>query len=166
LKSFELFGIKKLNFQTEFNYVRPYTYSHASVQQNYSHFNEPLAHPLGANFMESATFINYRYKRIFIEAKCVYAFYGADSGGTDFGKNIFISYTYRPNEYGNYTAQGYQTSLLTASLRGAYILDTRMNFKIELGFSYRVQESKYNSTKTPFIFVGVRTDLCNLYSDY
>ena len=165
-KSFDLFKVKKLNFQTEFNYVRPYTYSHGSVQQNYGHMNQPLAHPLGANFMESASFINYTYKRFFLEAKCVYAIYGGDSSTSDYGKNIFISYANRPNEYGNYTGQGYQSQLVTASLRVAYILDTRMHLKVELGFADRVLTTSYATAHTPYIFFGIKTDLCNLYDDF
>ncbi len=166
LKSFDLFKINKLNFQTEFNYVRPYTYSHGSVQQNYSQLNQPLAHPLGANFWESSNFLNYRHKRIFVEAKFIYALYGADSAGTDYGKNIFTSYTQRPNDYGNFTGQGFQTTLITASLRGAYVLDSQSNLKIELGFAYRVEKNQYITKQYPFFFIGIRTDLCNLYSDY
>lgn len=165
-KSFDMFTIKYLNFQTEFNYVRPYTYSHGSVQQNYGHFNEPLAHPLGANFWESATFLNYRYKRLFIEAKCVYAVYGGDSAGTDYGKNIFISYVNRPSDYHNFTGQGFQTNLITASLRAAYILDTRMNLKIELGFADRIKKTSYKTEQTPFVFLGLKMDLFNSYDDY
>ena len=165
-KSFDLFKIKHFNFQTEFNYVRPFTYSHGSVQQNYGHMNQPLAHPLGANFMESATFLNFSHKRIFIEGKLTYAVYGADSAGTDFGKNIFISYTNRAKDYGNYTTQGFQTNLITASLRVAYILDTRMNLKIELGVADRIEQRKYTSKQIPYVFIGIKTDLCNLYDDY
>ncbi|MGZ4034727.1 MAG: hypothetical protein ACXVPU_01970 [Bacteroidia bacterium] len=165
-KSFDLFKIKKLNFQTEFNYVRPYTYSHASVQQNYGQMNQPLADPLGANFVESATFINYRYKRLFVEGKCTYAIYGGDSSTTDYGKNIFISYVNRPNEYGNFIGQGFQTRLITASLRGAYVLDTHMNLKIELGFADRIITSTYSTKQTPYIFFGIKTDLSNLYDDF
>lgn len=166
LKSFDLFTIKKLNFQTEFNYVRPYTYSHGSVQQNYGHFNQPLAHPLGANFMESASFLNYGYKRLFIEARFIYALYGADSAGTDYGKNIFISYTKHPKEYGNFLGEGLQTNLITGSLRVAYIIDSRMNLKMECGIAYRIEQSKYKTITTPFLFIGLRTDLCNLYDDF
>jgi hypothetical protein len=165
-KSFDLFKIKRLNFQTEVNYVRPYTYSHGSVQQNYGHLNQPLAHPLGANFMESATFINYHYKRIFVEAKCVYAVYGADSTGIDNGKNIFISYNQRPKDYGNITTQGIKTDLVTASLRGAYMLDTKMNLKIELGFAERMERTVIKTVQTPFVFIGIRMDLSNMYNDF
>lgn len=165
-KSFDLFKVRHFNFQTEFNYIRPYTYAHGSVQQNYGHFNEPLAHPLGANCMESSTFLNYRYKRLFIEAKFVYAYYGGDIGGTDYGKNIFISYVNRPSDYGNYTGQGFHTRLMTGSLRFAYMLDTRMNLKIELGFADRIQQSAFATKQIPYVFLGIRTDLSNLYSDY
>lgn len=165
-KSFDMFKIKHFNFQTEFNYVRPYTYAHGSVQQNYGHMNQPLAHPLGANFWESISFLNYRHKRLFIEAKVQYAKYGADSAGTDYGKNIFMSYTNRPNDYENYTTQGFQTNLITASLRGAYILDTRMNLKIEAGAAYRIEERAYSKTQIPYFFLGIKTDLSNSYSDF
>jgi len=166
-KSFDLFNIRYLNFQTEYNYVRPYTYAHGSVQQNYGQMNQPLAHPLGANFWESATFLNYRFmKRFFVEAKCVYAVYGADSSTTNYGNNIFISYTHRPSDYGNYTTQGFQTELITASLRVAYMLDTQMDLKIELGFVDRIEQTKYASHHTPYIFLGIKTDLCNLYNDF
>jgi hypothetical protein len=128
--------------------------------------NEPLAHPLGANFIESVNFLNYRYKRLFIEAKFAYAVYGGDSAGTDYGKNIFLSYKYRPSDYGHYTGQGFQTKLITASLRAAYILDTRMNLKIELGFANRIMQTAYSAKQIPYVFLGLRTDLSNLYSDY
>ncbi len=165
-KSFDMFTIKKLNFQTEINIVRPYTYAHGSVQQNYGHMNQPLAHPLGANFMESVSFLNYRHKRLFIEAKFSLAMYGGDDSISDYGKNIYISYVNRPSEYSNYIGQGIRTNLITASLRGAYILDTRMNLKIELGVAERIEETYYTKKQTPYVFLGIKTDLGNLYNDY
>jgi hypothetical protein len=165
-KSFDVFKVKQLYFQTEFNYAKPYTYSHGSVLQNYSHLNQPLAHPLGGNFMESATFVNYRHKRMLFEVKCIYAIYGADSLGQDYGKNIFISYHKHPHDFDNHIGQGIRTNLITASLRAAYIVDPKMNFKIELGLVYRVEQTAIYTKDTPYIFIGVKTDLCNLYSDY
>lgn len=165
-KSFDVFKISRLYFQTEFNYVRPYTYAHGTVLQNNGHLNQPLAHPLGANFMESATILNYRYKRLFMEAKCIYAIYGADSLGKDYGKNIFISYVNRRGDYGNTIAQGIKTDLITTSLRAAYILDPGMNLKIEAGVSYRMEHTDTYTKQTPFVFIGIKTDLCNMYSDF
>jgi hypothetical protein len=165
-KSFDLFKVHYLNFQTEFDLVRPYTYSHGSVQQNYGNMNQPLAHPMGANFAEMSVFLNYRWKRIFAELKFTDAVYGADSGGTDYGKNIFISYTQRPHEYNNYVGQGFQVKMTTVSLRLAYMLDTRMNLKIELGFADRVEQHSYYTRQVPYVFFGIRSDLFNRYEDY
>lgn len=165
-KSFDLFRIKRLNFQTELNYVRPYTYSHGSVLQSYSNLNQPLAHPLGANFIELASFLNYRYKRYFFEGKCVYAVYGADTATSDYGRNIFIPYTQHPYEYGNTTTQGVKTTLINLSLRGAYIVAPRINFKIELGAEYRIEQNEFGTNKIPYVYLGLRTDLCNMYNDY
>ncbi len=166
VKSFDIFKVKHLNVQTEVNYVRPFTYSHGSVQQNYGHMNQPLAHPLGANFIESATFLNYRFKRMFVEAKCVYAVYGADSAGADYGKNIFISYNKRAKDYENTTTQGIKTNLINLSIRAAYMLDSRMNLKIELGFAERIEQTAAVMKHTPMIFLGIRTDLCTMYNDF
>jgi len=165
-KSFDLFKIKRLNFQTEFNYVRPYTYSHGGVLQNYSNLNQPLAHPLGANFIELASFLNYRHNRLFVEGKCVYAVYGADTAHSDYGQNIFIPYTQHPHEYGNTTTQGMKTNLINLSLRCAYIIAPKINFKIELGTEYRIEQNELSTYKIPYIYFGLRTDLCNLYDDY
>jgi hypothetical protein len=96
-KNFDLFMIKNLTLQTEINAVRPYTYSHGSVQQNYANFNQPLAHPLGANFAESVTFLNYQYKKWMFETEFLYAKYGKDKNGKNFGQNIFESYTTQTN---------------------------------------------------------------------
>jgi hypothetical protein len=164
-KVFDLFRIKDLNFQTEINYVRPYTYAHASVQQNYGHYNQTLAHPLGANFTESANFINYRKNKFFIELKFVYAVYGGDSAGTDYGKNIFISYRNRPHDYYNYTGQGFYNRLMTASVRAAYLIPS-FNTKVELGFADRIHENAYSVRHVPYVFLGIRTELSNLYDDF
>ena len=57
-KYIDAFTVPNLDIQAEFNLARPYTYSHeasatvSAGQTNYAHFSQPLAHPLGGNFME------------------------------------------------------------------------------------------------------------------
>ena len=53
-KYIDAFGIKNLDLQLEYNRVRPFTYSHRDSVANYTHYNQPLAHPLGANFRSSS----------------------------------------------------------------------------------------------------------------
>ena len=51
-KYFDAFTVKNLDLQGEMNMVRPYTYTHYDSTANYTHYNQPLAHPLGAGFAE------------------------------------------------------------------------------------------------------------------
>lgn len=62
-KSYDFMKTKNLYMQMEYNRVRPYTYSHWTTLQNYGHYNQPLAHPLGANFAEFLTIIRYHRDR-------------------------------------------------------------------------------------------------------
>ena len=59
-KYIDVFSVKNLDLQGEMNLVRPFTYSHSDSVSNYTHYNQPLAHPLGANFMEAIG--SYRYQ--------------------------------------------------------------------------------------------------------
>jgi hypothetical protein len=101
LKYIDAFNVKNLDFQFETNLVRPYTYSHNDTVSNYSHYNQPLAHPLGSNFIEFIGIVNYQpaYKWI-VELKCIYYRQGLDSGGINYGGNIFLNYNTRPMDYG------------------------------------------------------------------
>lgn len=65
-KSYNFLGINKLDFLTEYNQVRPYTYSHRETITNYAHYNQELAHPLGANFRESVSKVKYQYRRFIL----------------------------------------------------------------------------------------------------
>lgn len=165
-KQFNLFGIKGLSFQAELNYVRPYTYSHGNPQQNYSNFGQPLADPEGANFIEGISFLTYRHKNMIIEGKAIITHYGADSAGSDYGHNIFISYDDRMNDYGNYVGQGVSTYLGIVGVRVAYIISPRMNRKAELGIEERVEKYPSGHTSFPYVYIGYSASLGNLYNDF
>jgi hypothetical protein len=169
-KSFDLFGIHKLRFQTELNWVRPYTYSHETALQNYAHYNQSLADPLGANFYESISFLSYRSGRFFFEAKFNYAVYGADTGGTDYGQNIFLSYIppSQSHPYDNFTTQGVKTTLIYKEFRVSYLINPAYNVNIEAGLIFRTLTSAVptlSSNTTIFTF-GIKTSLSNHYYDF
>ena len=166
-KDFDLFTLKNLNFQMELNAVRPYTYSHGSVQQNYGHYGQPLAHPLGANFREAIGIINYRYKNWLVELKGTTATYGADSlNGKSWGHDIFESYIDRDHDKKNYTTQGIKTYVKTAGVRVAYLIDHAMNAELELGWMTRSESSSIFSLNTSIVFFGIKTGIWNSYRDY
>ena len=165
-KSFHLFGIKNLNVQTEYNFVRPYTYQHRGTGQNYAHFNQALAHPMGANFYESVSFVNYRWKNFFMEAKYIFSQSGREYLNSNMGSNIFLSYDTRNAEYGNYLLQGIVTSIHYADFRLSYLVNPNTNFVVEAGVSDRQYKNKLTDTHTQFFYFGIRTALENHYFDF
>ena len=75
----------------EHNRVRPFTYSHRDSVANYTHYNQPLAHPLGANFNETIGILRYQpAPKWTLLAKAMYWKQGLDTGGRSFGSNIFL----------------------------------------------------------------------------
>ena len=165
-KSFDFLNIRNLSFQTEVNAVRPYTYSHGSVQQNYANYNQPLAHPLGANFAESVSFLNYRYQKFSIEAEILFAIYGKDSAGKNFGGNIFESYTTHPSEYGNNLCQGLKTDLFYSRLKFTYCIFPPADLMAEAGVALRQETNSISSLSSNFIFIGIKTGFMNRYTDF
>ncbi|MBZ0098420.1 MAG: hypothetical protein K8F30_05015, partial [Taibaiella sp.] len=78
-KYFDAFTLKNLDLQGEINFVRPYMYSHYDSYANYSHYNQPLAHPLGAGFFELLGAIRYQpVKNFYISARAMYYQHSTD----------------------------------------------------------------------------------------
>ncbi len=159
-------GLPGLRFQTEYNFVRPYTYQHLSTQQNYGHYNEALAHPLGANFWESVSILGYSYHRFHLDAKMVYAMYGADSAGFNYGHNIFKNYSSRPFEYGHKMLQGLETTLLNTEVTVSYLVNPKYNFNIELGVAMRDLSNDQQQERSQLVRFGFRTAITNHYYDF
>jgi hypothetical protein len=165
-KAFDIFSIKYLSFRTEINAVRPYTYSHSSVQQNYAHHGQPLAHPLGANFIESVSILNYQYKKWFAEGEILSAIYGKDKNGKNYGGNIFESYSTRPSDYGNKIGQGLTTHLLFTNIRLSYSLKPMYNLCAKAGLIYRKETNAVENNSITYFYLGIRTNIMNNYRDF
>jgi hypothetical protein len=167
IKHLNTFGINNLSTQVEFNWVRPYTYTHGSPDQSYTHFNQALAHPFGANFSELILLASYHKNKLLISSKLIFSEIGKDStSGSNIGQNIFLSYTTRNNEYGNFTGQGVKTSFMHAEIKFNYCLVPDLNLRIEAGMIQRVLKNENGfDRRTPFFFLGLKTDLYNFYRD-
>lgn len=170
LKLFDPLGIKNLIIQQEFNQVRPYTYTHELSRQTYTAFNQPLAHPLGANFSEYISIIDYRYKRWHAHSKIIFAQYGADNPGQSWGQNIFKSdyfiHQIDPTT-GNYTGQGKYTGISYILFKGSYILNPKTNLNISAGYYYRSKEHLHvDKIVSSCFFISIATNLFNQYLDF
>lgn len=134
--------ISNLDLQLEYNRVRPYSYAHRATGNDtypvnsYSHYNQPLAHPLGANFSEVLASLTYQpaYK-LTLQLNAIAALYGADTATTNWGKNIFLDYRTYEQELGNHPAQGIKTHLTILEFTTTYQL--KHNLFIDLEVKYR-----------------------------
>ena len=148
------------------NAARPYTYSQRTTLNNYGHYNQPLADPFGANFVEWVNIADYRYKRFFLRGQITYAKYGLDSAGINYGKNIFESYYTRAQDFGNHIGQGLKTSLVNVQGNVAYLLNPKYNLRLEASVTAR-QEKNDQWKKSELIFsVGLRASFRQLYYDF
>ena len=162
-KYVDAFGIKNLDLQIEHNRARPFTYSHYDSVANYTHYNQPLAHPLGANFKEFIGIASYQPAPKWLAvAKLIYYQQGRDSSSRSFGSNIVLpnSPPFRQGEFGYNIGSGWQTNVFYASLFLSYEL--RENLFIELNAVARNQKAvtaPISSKNTSVITFGVRWNM-------
>jgi len=150
------FGVKNLDWTTEFNTVRPYTYTHGDVTSNYTHYNQPLAHPLGANFREWLNRFRFTIgEKWESETWFSYAQTGDDPAGENLGGNIFKASegVAQTNPFGNSIAQGIRSNTMTIGTRLSY--NFWPNAAIDLHAFYRDQNSDDESISLQNQYVGL-----------
>ena len=160
VKYVDAFGIRNLDLQLETNRVRPFTYSHGDSIANYTHYNQPLAHPLGANFQEFIGIINYQpLPKWYINAKAIYYYQGLDSSGKDFGSNPFEDYRSRTMESGFKIGSGKKATCLNSFIQVSYEWKENLFFDVSLQYrTYKIAGIP-GQTNTTLVNAGVRLNL-------
>ena len=170
LKGFDIFKVSRLDAQLEINGVRPYVYAHKVPAQNYTHNNMPLAHPLGANFIELMALLRYEKNRFYGNLKLQIARQGRDDFDQHNGSDIYRSdFDIAPNldfAFNNSFLQGVKTKIRNAELRVGYKLNPRTNLSAEMILNYRKLTSSIESQNNAYIGVGIRSNLFNRYRDF
>ena len=159
-KYINAFGINNLDLQLEYNRARPYTYSHEDLYRSYTHYEQPLAHPLGANFEEVVAIGRYQPTgRLTLKAKLIRARSGTDIDSTNWGGNILLDDRTREQEYGNVLRQGVPTELIVADLTASYQL--WHNIFVDLRYLRRTRSLSEiaTETKNSFASVGFRWNI-------
>jgi hypothetical protein len=152
-----------LHFQTEINIARPFLFTHGSPIQGWSNMNQPLAHPLGANFFESTSFIKYKLGKWSIREQFNFARFGKDKDVDGDGKldnlggDVLRSYRNPFRQYGNLTLQGNQHTLFFNEIMVSREIPGLQQFEFFGSFSTRfVHNESGNQNDTYFMF-GVRS---------
>jgi len=156
LKYIDAFGIQNLDLQSEFNMARPYTYSHFDGQTNYVHYNQPLAHPLGANFFEWLGMARFQRQRFSVTGIVGVMQFGDNPPGRNYGRNILEDYESRFRDEGNFIGQGRQTIVSYAEGRASYMV--KHNLFMDARYIYRLRSSQYRPSEytSNLLTVGVR----------
>ncbi|MFN9710700.1 MAG: capsule assembly Wzi family protein [Bacteroidota bacterium] len=167
-KYIDVASIKNLDFQAEWNRVRPFTYSHYDSVSNYSHYNQPLAHPLGANFNEYILVLKYQpLNRLTLSGRLIYWRQGIDSvSGYYSGSNIFkLNGDGRTAEFGYTMLNGVSRSVLNAAFHATY--EIKENIYLDLHALYRKEEMAASANINSLIIgAGLRMNLWFRDYDY
>jgi len=155
VKYVDAFTVKNLDIQLEGNYVRPFMYSDRVSEAAYTHYNQPMAHPLGANFWEIVGVARYQaHKRVNITAKGFYAYQGLDvNDTTNFGSNLNLPYVDRTQDYGNYVGTGATTKIMMADIAVSYMV--RHNLWIDFNTIIRRQRSTVAALNTNTLWAAI-----------
>ena len=174
IKHFDLLGVTGLDLQAEYNKVRPYTYSHNSNLtgftnrglSSYSHFNQALAHPLGANFSELILRMKYRpADRIFINTQFLYSKVGRNAEDLNYGNDILINNNSRVSDFGIDHLQGNKSTIQSFSSQLSYMFFH--DFSLDLLLTLRKESSDSgDAVETAYLGLGLRYNIENRTIDY
>ncbi|MBA3674580.1 MAG: hypothetical protein H0W75_06425 [Chitinophagaceae bacterium] len=167
VKYVDAFKINNLDLQLEANIARPFTYSHNDTIANYTHYNQPLAHPLGGNFREFIGIVKYQpVPKLYFNGRLIYYVQGLDSLGRNFGSNPLKNYVTRPRDLGFYIGSGYRATCLNASLVASYELKENLFIDATaLLRNFKVRESS-TTTNTKTVSIGIRWNIGRRDYDY
>jgi hypothetical protein len=168
-KYINLFKVNNLDFQIEMNIVRPYTYSSKDSIGNYSHYNQPLAHPLGADFREWVGILRYQpSKKITLSVRTFIWKQGLDTTKSEnFGSDIFKGYETRPDEFGFTIPSGFKSSAVNAQFILNY--EVVQNIFLDAGILLRnisVENNVIPERNTTMYTVGLRMNVFNREYDF
>jgi hypothetical protein len=161
-KYVDAFQVQNLDLQAEYNYIRPYTYSHKDGGRNYAHYGQSLAHPLGANLSEYVGIIRYKpTSRLSVYGTLTYSTQGKDPFATwlNYGSDINKNYDTRNGDLNQKTGQGVAVNTLFSDIRLSYSM--AHNLFLDGRFLYRNANSldaNFNQ-KTTLFSLGLRYNM-------
>lgn len=163
VKWINVLNVPQLDLQLEANWVRPYTYSHSSDGLTATHYNQALAHPLGANFREQLVVVRYQpLAQWNVRAFFMHAFRGLDGqlpGSPNYGSDITKTYApaNRPFERGIRIGDGIPEKLNMVDFMISYRFFHNMFWDYRL--IYRSSTGNSSAQNTWFIGTGIRINL-------
>jgi hypothetical protein len=167
LKYMNALGVDHLDLQLEWNEVRPYTYSHFDSLNSYTHYNQPLAHPLWANFNEWVGILRYQPgPQWFLTARLIHAKTGDNTDTQNWGANPLLQYGSRVMDYGNYIGQGVAATIDLAGLDASWMIWHNLYVDLKLLVRRKKSDDPAKSENTKTFGVGLRMNIWNNNLDF
>jgi hypothetical protein len=169
LKYINALGVKNLDLQGEVNLVRPFTYSHYDSLANYTHYNQPLAHPLGANFVEAIGIIRYQpHPKWTTAARLIVWKQGTDTANSNLGTDVFRVNTSRSaGDYGYKLPTGPRSTGINAQLLVSYELKENLFLEASaLLRNLKTVIADVPKRNTTVISAGIRMNMFRREYDY
>jgi hypothetical protein len=165
---FRLFNVftPGLHMRSEWNLVRPFTYTHGSPVQSWGHLGQPLAHPFGANFYEWVNTVSYQYKKYHFTYEFIWAAYGRDRDGQNLGGNIFRSYRSPFKQYNNEMLQGLKSTFHFSRLEVSRVISPIMNIEAYFSHTWRFEKNEFGLDNEHFVQLGVRIPVNRITNDF
>ncbi|HEX6916405.1 MAG TPA: hypothetical protein VF145_14245 [Chitinophagaceae bacterium] len=166
LKYVDVFGVRNLDLQIETNRVRPYTYAADDSMTSYTHYNQPLAHPLGANFEEYILIIRAQpHQKWCLQAKLIAYVQGLDLVGYNMGSNPFGGFGNRLSDVRVRVGDGDRATCVMGSMLASFEL--RPNIFIDASYTRRNYETLImKESNTSFMSIGFRWNMARREFDF
>ena len=160
IRWFDAFFTDNLDVRIEYNSVRPFTYAHRQYSSDqpyvigaYSHYNQELAHPLGANFRELLVVVNYPLgEKWSLLSKIMWARTGT-ALSRNVGNDILQPNESRMMDFDNRTGQGVNVDIFQLMSSISYMLYHNYYFDFQLW--YRNQASTSSAFDMKSLYFGL-----------
>ena len=167
LKYINAFGVDHLDLQLEYNTVRPYTYSHYDSLNSYTHYNQPLAHPLLSNFREMIVIAKYQpLPRLSLTARFMHADTGENTAEQNWGANPLLGYGSRVQDFGNFTGQGVAATVDLFGLNASWMLYHNLYVDLTILLRNKNSTDDTRDLTTNVFGVGLRMNIWNQNLDF
>lgn len=160
-KYIDAFGIDHLDVQLETNRSRPFTYSHEQPNgPSFSHYNQALAHPLGANFKEWLILVHYQpMERLKIQGRLIHYLQGQSPEGQNWGEDILKPNNTHTQDYGNYIGKLLEARGTLLGLDVSWRLYTNVYAELQYFYRRKMVEGETDTSSQSFISAGIRWNL-------
>jgi len=167
-KYIDAFGIDHLDLQLETNRARPFTYTHDDLYgSSYSHYNQALAHPLGANFREWLLNVHYQpLERLQLQGRVIHYVQGRSPEGQNWGEDILLPNTSRTQDYGNEIGEPIKAEGLLLGLDASWKIYHNLFAEIQYFRRSNKIPGDDSGTVQSFLSTGIRWNIAQQRFDF